>query len=265
MRRTLRLTLAYDGTGYAGWQRQHNALAVQAVLEDALATIVGFRIPINAAGRTDAGVHAAGQVASVVLAHPIACDALVSALNNRLPREIRVRLVEEMFDGFDARVHAVSKTYRYAIWNGEAVSPFLRHVVWQVPQPLDVDRMMAAASTLVGEHDFAGFQAAGGDVKTTRRRLLTSEIVRVNLHTEEPVVVPSKAGAGEAEHPLIRYEVTGTGFLRHMVRTIVGTLVEIGRGRLPVEVIAAILESADRRQAGMTAPPLGLMLWKVNY
>ena len=137
-------------------------------------------------------------------------------------------------------------------------------MVWQVPQPLDVARMAAAAAALVGDHDFAAFQASGGDVKTTRRRLTVSDLARVDILTDEPVLAPPVSGSTE-RHPLIRYEVTGTGFLRHMVRTIVGTLVEIGRGRLAAEAMVDILQSRDRRKAGMTAPPHGLMLWRVDY
>jgi tRNA pseudouridine38-40 synthase len=264
--RTLKLTLAYDGTAYAGWQRQANAVSVQEILEDELAAILGARAPIVAAGRTDAGVHAAGQIASVDIDHPMPCDDLVRALNARLPRDIRVRHAEDTFGGFDARHDAVAKTYRYAIWNGAAPSPFLRHVVWHVPQPLDVDAMAAAARALIGRHDFAAFRGTGGEVKTTMRRLLESDLRDVGLNGDDAFGLPALATDPPGfEARLLRYEVTGTGFLRHMVRAIVGTLVDIGRGRTPLEHMAMILESRERAQAGMTAPAQGLMLWAVEY
>jgi tRNA pseudouridine38-40 synthase len=264
--RTLKLTLAYDGTAYAGWQRQANAVSVQEILEDELTAIVGARTQIVGASRTDAGVHAAGQIASVAIDHPIACDDLERALNARLPGDIRVRHAEETFDGFDARHDAVSKTYRYAIWNGAAPSPFFRHVVWHVSQPLNVDAMMTAASGLLGAHDFSAFQGAGADTKTSNRRLLLSELREVALNDESTLGMPALATqpAGR-EAKLLRYEVKGTGFLRHMVRTIVGTLVDIGRGRTAADRMSAILASRDRSQAGMTAPAQGLMLWTVEY
>ena len=266
MPRSLKLTLAYDGTAYAGWQRQANAISVQAFVEDELSAIVGSRVQIVGAGRTDSGVHAAAQVASVTIEHPIACDDLVRAMNARLPGDIRVRLAEDTFDGFDARHDAIDKTYRYAIWNGAAPSPFFRHVVWHVPQALDVNAMVTAAAELLGPHDFAAFQGAGADTKSTNRRLLQSDLREVGLSDESTLGIPALAtdspGLGAK---LLRYEVKGTGFLRHMVRIIVGTLVDIGRGRTAPGRMAAILESRDRSQAGMTAPAHGLMLWQVEY
>ena len=178
MPRSLKLTLSYDGSNYSGWQRQINGPSVQAALEDELSAIVGTTVTIMAAGRTDAGVHAAGQVASVTLDHAIACDDLVRALNARLPEDVRVRHAEEMFARFDARIYAKSKTYRYAIWNGGAPNPFFRHVVWHVSPRLEVDLMSRAAARLVGEHDFVAFQAAGSDVKTTVRTLLALRVAR---------------------------------------------------------------------------------------
>jgi tRNA pseudouridine38-40 synthase len=264
--RTLKLTLAYDGTAYAGWQRQANASSVQQVLEDELTAIVGARTQVVGAGRTDAGVHAAGQVVSTAIDHSIACEDLVRALNARLPGDIRVRHAADTFDGFDARHDAVTKTYRYAIWNGVAPSPFLRHVVWHVMQPLDVEAMATAARALIGRHDFSSFQATGGDAKTAVRRLLTSDLREVGLNDEESLGMPSLATDPPGfEARLLRYEVTGTGFLRHMVRSIVGTLVEVGRGRTQASQMAVILDSRDRGQAGMTAPAQGLMLWNVEY
>jgi tRNA pseudouridine38-40 synthase len=274
MRRTLKLTIAYDGTNYAGWQRQTNGLAIQQVLEDEITAIVGVRNPLNAAGRTDAGVHAAAQVASITIDHPIPCDELLRALNARLKAgDIRIRAIEEMPDRWDARIYAKGKTYRYAIWNGALPNPFIRHVVWHVPQPLDLDRMQRAAAALIGEHDFVVFQGRKSDVITTKRRVLSAEMTEMDLHTDQPIALSPLAGAATALSAgapdeggrLLRLEIHGTGFLRHMVRTIAGTLVDIGRGQMEVEEMAALIESRDRRRAGQTAPPHGLMLWKVDY
>ena len=267
MPRTLKLTIAYDGTAYAGWQRQANAQTIQAVIEDEIAAIVGAHHPLNAAGRTDAGVHAAAQVASISIDHPISCDELLRALNARLKAgDIRIRQIEETFDRFEARIYAKTKTYRYAIWNGGTPSPFFRHVVWHVPYQLDLDPMIEAAGALVGEHDFAAFQGRGSDVMTTIRTVLTADLVAMNVHTDQPLALsPLEPGAPHEDGRLLRFEITGTGFLRHMVRIIVGTLVDIGRGQLESAEMARIIESRDRRRAGQTAPPHGLMLWKIEY
>jgi tRNA pseudouridine38-40 synthase len=266
VRRTLKLTIAYDGAAYAGWQRQTNAQGIQAVLEDEIAVIVGAHNPLNAAGRTDAGVHAAAQVASITIDHPIPAAELLNALNARLKAgDIRIRAIEETFDRFDARIYARTKTYRYAIWNGAAPSPFLRHVVWHVPQALDVGRMADATRALIGEQDFAAFQGRGKDVLTTVRRLIAAELLEINVNTDHPVALSPLTGDARGDGRLLRFEVTGTGFLRHMVRTIVGTLVEIGRGKMPVEEMGAIISSRQRARAGPTAPAHGLVLWKVTY
>ena len=266
MLRTLKLTIAYDGTNYAGWQRQANALSVQQVIEDEIALIVGAANPLLAAGRTDAGVHAAGQVAAINLDHPIACEDLLRALNARLKTgDIRVRSVEEMPAGWSARAAAKSKTYRYAIWNGAPPSPFLRHVVWHVPHQLDIARMQRATTALIGEHDFIAFQGRGAEVVTTTRRMLAAELIETNMHSDLPLALSPLGGAADAEGRLLRFEITGTGFLRHMVRTIVGTLVDIGRGHLAPDEMRAIIESKDRSRTGQTAPAQGLMLWTVQY
>jgi tRNA pseudouridine38-40 synthase len=259
MPRTFKLTLAYDGTDFAGWQRQATAPTVQAAVEDALLPIAaGRRVVVTGAGRTDAGVHAAGQVASVVLESAIACEALQRALNATLDPAVRVLRVDEMRADFNAQFDARAKTYRYCIWTGAVVLPQARRYVWHVPQALDTDAMSAAAGILVGAHDFATFQASGSDVQTTTRELVDSHIAREplsgSLHGS-----PQDAGA------LLVYEVTGTGFLRHMVRNIVGTLVEIGRGRRGASDMTAILASRTRASAGETAPPQGLTLWEVHY
>jgi tRNA pseudouridine38-40 synthase len=266
MPRTLKLTIAYDGTNYAGWQRQANATSIQQVLEDEIDAIVGAHNPLNGAGRTDAGVHAAAQVASITIDHSIPADELLRALNARLKAgDIRIRSIEEMPDRWDARIYAKGKTYRYAIWNGAHPSPFFRHVVWHVPQLVDADRMARAAEALVGEHDFAAFKGRGTDVLTTIRRVLSAEIVEINVHTDLPLALSPLEGAPDGNGRLFRLEVSGTGFLRHMVRTIAGTLVDIGRGNMAVDDMRAIIESKDRSLTGQTAPAHGLMLWRVHY
>ncbi|MSO53287.1 MAG: tRNA pseudouridine(38-40) synthase TruA [Acidobacteria bacterium] len=264
--RTLKLTIAYDGSAYAGWQRQTNGLAIQAVIEDEIATIVGAHQPLNAAGRTDAGVHAAAQVASITIEHPIATDELLKALNARLKAgDIRIRAIEETFDRFDARIFAKSKTYRYAIWNGAAPSPFIRHVVWHVPYVLNLQNMTTAVATLVGEQDFAAFQGRGADVKTTVRRVLSAELREIAMDREQPMAVSPLDGDSSRDGRLLRLEISGTGFLRHMVRNIAGTLVDIGREHFAPGEMRRIINSRDRAEAGQTAPPQGLMLWKVDY
>lgn len=267
MRRTLKLTIAYDGSAYAGWQRQANARTIQAVLEDEIAAIVGAHNPLNAAGRTDAGVHAAAQVASLTIDHAISVDELMRALNARLRTgDIRIRSIEETFDRFDARIYSKAKTYRYAIWNGGHPSPFWRHVVWHVPARLDRDRMVDATRALLGEHDFAAFQGRSSDVVTTVRTVLAAELLETRIHSDQPIALsPLDNGAPHSDGRLLRFEITGTGFLRHMVRIIVGTLVDIGRGQMEASEMAAIIDSKDRRRAGHTAPAQGLMLWKVHY
>lgn len=265
MSRILKLTIAYDGTNYAGWQRQANALTIQQVIEDELAAIVGTARPLSAAGRTDAGVHAAAQVASVTIDHPIGNDELLRALNARIRGgDIRILSIEDAPAGFHARNHARGKTYRYAIWSGPHPSPFMRHLVWHVPHALDAGRMQRAADALVGEHDFVAFQGSGSDVITTVRTIRSARVVDVARQDDSTSWLPAYAGASPAGR-LLRIDIEGTGFLRHMVRTIAGTLVDIGRGWMEPAEMAAIIASKDRSRTGQTAPAQGLMLWTVQY
>lgn len=266
MPRALKFTIAYDGTNYAGWQRQANALSIQQVLEDEITAITGTHRPLNAAGRTDAGVHAAAQVASMTIDHEISCEDLQRALNARLKAgDIRIRSIEEMPDRWDARIFAKSKTYRYAIWNGPHPSPFIRHVVWHVPHRLDLDRMQRAVAMIVGEHDFAAFRGRGTDVLTTVRNVLAAEVIETNIHTDQPIALSPLDESAASAGRLLRFEISGTGFLRHMVRTIAGTLVDIGRGNMEVDDMRTLLESGERAETGQTAPAQGLMLWQVFY
>ncbi|MGQ0733696.1 MAG: tRNA pseudouridine(38-40) synthase TruA [Acidobacteriota bacterium] len=265
MARTLKLTIAYDGTEFSGWQRQAADRTVQAVIEDALEPLEGERAVLTAAGRTDAGVHAAGQVASATVRTARPTRELHRALNATLPPDVRIMAIEEVPAGFNARFDARAKTYRYWIWSGDVLPPALRRTAWHVPQVLDLVAMREAAAALVGPHDFASFQAAGSDVSTTVRELMASTIAEYRQGC--PAWTPSAALGIEHANTgrLLCYEVTGTGFLRHMVRNIVGTLVEIGRGRRRSTAMSEILASRNRAHAAATAPPHGLVLWSVGY
>jgi len=243
-----RITLAYDGTDFVGWQRQAAGVSIQGLLEDALAELDQAAVIALGAGRTDAGVHALGQVAAFTLTRTIAPDVVVRALNVRLPLTVRVLDAAEVAADFHPQFAATSKTYRYRIWNGDVVSPFERLYAWHVFGALDVAAMNEAARMLEGTHDFAAFQGTGSDVKTTERTVFESAV-----------------GRSAIDDSLITYEVTGSGFLRHMVRAIVGTLVEIGRGRRPPEWMREVVASRNRSDAGVTAPAAGLFLVRVNY
>jgi tRNA pseudouridine38-40 synthase len=243
---TFKLTLAYDGTGLVGWQRQAKGTSVQGLLEDVLGELDAREVTVAGAGRTDAGVHAHGQVASVSLQRPIDARTLVRALNARLPDAVRVLDATAVSGDFHARFDAVSKTYHYRIWNADVLSPFERAYVWHVPARLDFDAMAAAASVFVGQHDFAAFQGSGTSPSSARRTVFVSRV-----QTDAT--------------PLVTYEIAGDGFLRHMVRNIAGTLVEIGRGRRPAAWAGEVLASRTRAEAGRTAPAKGLVLMSVSY
>jgi tRNA pseudouridine38-40 synthase len=244
--RTFKLTLAYDGTAYAGWQRQANAMSVQQVVEEAFAPLVdGVAPTVAGASRTDAGAHALGQVASVNADIDLAPVAVQRALNVRLPADIRVLGAVEASAGFHARFQSVGKSYRYRIVTAQVLSPFDRFYAWHSPEPKRLDLMQEAAEYLVGRHDFASFQARGAFVRETVRT-----IERLDL-TES---------RGE-----ILIDCAGDGFLRHMVRAIAGTLAEIGTGLRPPGAMRDILAARDRRAAGATAPACGLTLVSVKY
>jgi len=278
---TFRITLAYDGTDFVGWQRQASGVSIQGLIEDALRTLDGRDVGVTGAGRTDAGVHALGQVADFTIAREFGPDAVVRALNAHLPHAVRVLTAEEAPPMCHPRFGARTKTYRYRLWNGDVMSPFERRYAWHVPGPLDVEAMGAAARIFEGRHDFAAFQATGSSVATTEREILASRIsvlriadcgLRIGMRTGEESAFESAIEStieSAIRNPqsaiLLCYDVTGTGFLRHMVRIIVGSLVEIGRGRQPVEWISGVIASRNRTTAGPTAPPDGLFLVRVEY
>ncbi|MCY4025504.1 MAG: tRNA pseudouridine(38-40) synthase TruA [Acidobacteria bacterium] len=255
--RNLKLTLAYDGTDYVGWQRQAAGRSIQGILETALAEIEGAPVTVVGAGRTDAGVHALAQVASVRMAHEIEPRVLARALNAKLPADIRVLRADAVDAGFHARYSARSKTYRYCVSNGGVATPFAARYAWHVAAPLHLDAMRAAGAQLCGRHDFAAFQSTGSEVRSSVRTLSSLTIERRPACGVEGMT----GGTGAA---LLTVEVEGDGFLRHMVRALVGTLVEVGRGRRAAGDMAPLLGSKRRDRAGPTAPAHGLFLVRVT-
>ncbi len=255
--RRFRLVLQYDGTDFAGWQSQaQGERTIQDTLADAIQAVTGLYIRPAAAGRTDAGVHALGQVAAFSAPWGHGPDALLRALNAHLPRDIRVVETNETTEDFDARRGARGKRYRYLIMNGPTALPFSRAYSWLVPQPLDVAAMRRGAKVLVGRHDFSSFRASGCTAKNPVRTLRTLTV----LHDEKTHFFGLSLPG-----PLITIVVEGDAFLRHMVRAIAGTLVDVGRGRISSGSLAAILADRDRNAAGPTAPPEGLFLETVFY
>jgi tRNA pseudouridine38-40 synthase len=243
--RNLKFTIEYDGTDFVGWQRQDAGVSIQGLIEDALAPIEGRPVTVHGAGRTDAGVHALGQVASARLETTLDPITLQRALNATLPEAVRIAAVEEAADDFHARFSARLKTYEYRLWNDAFVPPFVRRYVWHIPQPLDLAALAGGAAALEGEHDFAAFQGSGGAPAPTVRRV--------------------RAARWRADPPSLVLEIAGEGFLRHMVRAIVGTLVDVGLGRSTAADVPVILASRDRSRAGVTAPASGLFLVRVDY
>lgn len=243
--RTIKLTIEYDGTNYAGWQVQPNGLAIQQVLEEALAKILGAPTRLYSSGRTDAGVHAEGMAAMFRTEREMPLTAFSDGLNALLPPDIAVKAAAEAAPDFNPRHDALGKHYRYTIFNGRRRSPLLRLYAWHLRGKLDLAAMAAAATGFVGEHDFAAFRTTGCAAKTTVRRI---DAVEISMESE-----------------LIRIDVKGSGFLRNMVRIMVGTLVEVGRGKRPTDSIARILAGDGCTPAGATAPARGLCLIEVYY
>ncbi|HXT98224.1 MAG TPA: tRNA pseudouridine(38-40) synthase TruA [Polyangia bacterium] len=245
MARRYKVVVEYDGTDFAGWQRQPGQRTVQGVLEEAIREMTGESVFVRAAGRTDAGVHADGQVATFDLELNIPPHGFLRGLNSILPADVALVDVALAAPDFDARFSARGKVYRYTVWAHFVRSPLHARRTWHVRQPLDLEAIRAAAAGLVGEHDFRAFRASDCERRTTRRIVRRIEVDRQGAR--------------------LTIEVEATAFLKNMVRILVGTLIDVGRGRLTPEAVSRMLETGDRAAGGMTAPPQGLTLLRVIY
>ncbi|VAX20604.1 tRNA pseudouridine(38-40) synthase [hydrothermal vent metagenome] len=244
-KRRIRMILEYMGTRYAGWQWQDNAVTIQQVVEEALGKITSLKSRITASGRTDAGVHALNQPAHADVETRMSDEEIMKAMNAVLPDDISVKEIKTVPEDWSARFSAKEKTYRYTILNRVRPSVFEHGRVWHIKKTLEIDAMRKAASLLVGEHDFTSFRSSGCAAKNPVRRLTTLDIDR--------------------DDDTIRLTFTANGFLKQMVRNIVGTLVEAGRGKIAPDDVSTILGKRDRTEAGPCAPPYGLCLVDVVY
>ena len=243
--RTIRLTIEYDGTNYAGWQTQPNGLAVQQVIEEALFQLLSEKVSLRSSGRTDAGVHARCMAAAFQTPAKMPLRAFVDGTNRFLPPDIAILDAIEVPTDFNPIRDAHSKHYRYTVLTTASRSPLHRFHSWHVREPLDIAAMKAAAARFVGRHDFAAFRASNCATKTSVRRIDSVDVSR--------------------EGDFIIIDVIGEGFLKNMVRVMVGTLVDIGKGRFSEEYVSWLLLDRDRKKAGVTAPACGLCLMKVYY
>ncbi len=285
--RNLKLTLAYDGTDFHGWQVQPGKPTVQGVLTDVARKLTQEKVVVHGAGRTDAGVHALGQVAHFKTHSPLTAAEFQRAFNALLPPSIRVRAVEEVGPDFHARWQSEAKTYQYRIFRGHVVPPFDWRYVFHYSYPLDEQAMTEAARLFEGEHDFTSFAASTGSEEDDRERNPVRQIYRSELlrmpsafgrrlqpaagegqplpESLSPARVQSCSGSEESEDDELLYVVRGRSFLRHMVRKIVGTLLEVGRGKLRAADIPPLFELRDRSRSGPTVPPHGLFLVSIEY
>lgn len=242
---TIFVTIAYDGTNYSGWQVQPNGLAVQQVVEDAFEQLLKERVQVRSSGRTDAGVHALAMAAAFTTSRDLPLRAFVEGANRFLPPDVAIQSARIVQDGFKPITMAHAKQYRYTVINSPVRSPLDRLYSWQVREPLNIAAMEDAAGRFVGSHDFAAFRASNCVARTTVRRIDAVQITCLGSR--------------------IIFDVTGGGFLKNMVRVMVGTLVDVGRGRFTPEDIERLLLQGDRKEAGSTAPACGLCLIQVSY
>lgn len=246
MQRNIKLVIEYDGSNYHGWQTQPNAITIQEIIEGKLAIITQKKVNLVASGRTDTGVHALGQVANFYTQSTIAAESLGKSLNSLLPPDIVIRKAEELEESFHARFSARSKVYLFIILNDKIPSAIYRNYSWHLPFNLDIDKMRRSASFLIGEHDFSCFKSSDSENTDPIRDLMDINLFR-------------------NKDRFIHIRIEANGFLKYMVRNIVGTLMDVGRNKISVSEFNAIFQSKDRTKAGVTAPPQGLFLKEVKY
>ncbi len=252
----MKLLLEYDGTNYHGWQSQKSGGTIHDIIWETVRSVTGEEVKLIAASRTDAGVHALGQVAVFGTESCLGPDVLMRALNAKLPPEIRVLDAEETGENFHPRYDAGRKSYFYILSVDRKHSAFLHRYVWYVHSALDIQSMSEAAALIVGKHDFSSFRGAGCSAKHPVRTVYTAEIERLGEMSFMTATVRGN---------FIRFRIEGNAFLRHMVRNIIGTLVEVGKGKMSVETFTRVFQSCDRTIAGPTAPAQGLFLEKIEY
>lgn len=252
----IKLIIEYDGTNYQGWQTQRSGLTVQDILCKTISGITGEQIKLNGASRTDAGVHALGQVAVFSTGSMLPADTLKRALNARLPKDMRILGAEELDSELHPRYRAVKKSYFYLIEETQKQSVFLHRYAWRIPVSLDLDRMSEASALLHGEHDFSAFRGAGCGAKTTVRTIHSITLARYDYMDFMTAKIQGN---------FIKIRLEANAFLRHMVRNIAGTLIEVGKGRSSPETVMNVLMSCDRKLAGPTAPARGLFLEKIYF
>jgi tRNA pseudouridine38-40 synthase len=245
-KKNLKLIVEYDGTRYHGWQRQKGDLTIQSVIEDSIRTIVGERITLIGSGRTDAGVHALCQVCNFITRSEIGPDSMRQGLNSLLPDDIKIRKIKYVPIDFHARYSVKSKAYEYRILNRKDTNLFLRNYTWHIRDELDIESMRRSLSMLIGRHDFSSFKSSGSSNKDPVR-----EMIRAELHGPRQGV--------------LSFIFEANGFLRHMVRNIIGTMVEVGKGKISADEFQDIFQSHNRINAGIKAPPQGLFLKMVKY
>ena len=243
--RNIKLTIEYDGKCYNGWQKQPNKLNIQGEIERAIEGVTKEKVELYASGRTDAGVHAFGQVANFKTNSNIPIEKMATAINSQLKYSIRIKKAEEVEENFHSRYNCKEKTYMYIINNEEQASAIFRNMEYHFPKKLDIEKMQKAAKYFEGEHDFSAFKSSGTSSKSSVRKIYNADVSTYNGR--------------------IIIKLTGNGFLYNMVRIIAGTLLEVGMGAIKPESIKEIIEDKDRKKAGKTLPPHGLYLVKVEY
>lgn len=245
-KKNIRIILEYDGTAYHGWQSQKNGLTIQDILEEKIGTITNREVRITGSGRTDAGVHALHQVCNFFTESHLEPLVLKEALNSILPDDIHIKAMEYVHSGFHSRYDVKSKLYEYRVWNRKEPNIFLRHYTWHIKEPLRIDEMIKCLGMLIGTHDFSCFRSSGSSNINPVRNMIRAEIT-------------------DQKNGLLLFRFESAGFLRHMVRNIMGTLMDAGRGRMNSDDFKAVLMSKDRRNAGIKSPAQGLFLVMVNY